>query len=69
MSKPEDRGEKLVYSVAEAGRMLGVSRNAAYEAAARREIPTIRIGKLIKVPKAAFDRLLAGETNPETRAG
>jgi excisionase family DNA binding protein len=56
-----DRSEdkRLVYEVPEAGALLGLSRNASYEAAKRGDIPTIRIGKLLRVPKAAFDRLLA----------
>jgi hypothetical protein len=55
-----------VYDVPEAGAMLGLCRNAAYEAAARGDIPTIKIGKLLKVPKVAFDRMLesAGRIKP-----
>lgn len=45
-------------SVEEAGRRLGVSRNTAYEAAGRGEIPTIRIGRRLLVPVVAFERLL-----------
>jgi hypothetical protein len=48
----------LVYEVPEAGAMLGLNRNASYLAAKRGDIPTIRIGKLLKVPKAAFHALL-----------
>jgi len=47
---------RLVYGVPEAGEMLGLTRNAAYAAAG--EIPVIRIGKLLRVPKVAFDRML-----------
>jgi excisionase family DNA binding protein len=50
--------ERLVYGVPEAGRMLGLTRNASYEASKRGDIPTIRIGKLIRVPKAAFHKML-----------
>jgi len=50
--------ECLVYTVQEAGEMVGLGRNAAYEAARRGDLPTIRIGKLLKVPKVAFHRLL-----------
>jgi excisionase family DNA binding protein len=46
-------------SVPEAGRLLGVGRNASYEAAARGEIPVIRIGRMLRVPKAALMRMLA----------
>jgi excisionase family DNA binding protein len=48
----------LVYDVPEAGALLGLTRNGSYEAAKRGDIPTIRIGGLIKVPKAAFHRIL-----------
>lgn len=53
--KAEDR---KTLSVPEAGLELGISRNAAYDAARRGEIPTIRLGKLLRVPRAAFDRML-----------
>jgi excisionase family DNA binding protein len=49
---------RLVYEVPEAGEMLGLGRNASYQAAKRGDIPTIKIGKLIRVPKAAFDLML-----------
>ncbi len=51
-------------SVPEAGVVLGLSRNAAYAAAARGEIPVLRIGSRLLVPMAALDRLLetAGQT-------
>ena len=46
-------------TVPEAGKVLGIGRSAAYEAARTGEIPTIRIGKRILVPVVALDRLLA----------
>lgn len=52
-------GQRLVYSLwPEAGQMLGLTKNGAYAAAKRGDIPTIRIGRLLKVPRAAFDRML-----------
>jgi excisionase family DNA binding protein len=51
------KDESLIYKVPEAGALLGLSRNASYEAAKRRDFPTIKLGKLIRVPKAAFHRL------------
>ena len=48
----------LVLGVVEAGAMLGLNKNAAYAAAKRGDIPTIRIGKLLRVPKAAFEKML-----------
>jgi excisionase family DNA binding protein len=59
MTDTESSGDKrLVYDVPEAGEMLGLTRNASYEAAKRGDIPTIRIGKLIRVPKLAFHQML-----------
>jgi excisionase family DNA binding protein len=37
---------------------FGLSRNASYAAAARGEIPVLRIGRLLRVPVAAMERLL-----------
>ena len=53
--------DKLVMTVPEAGSKLGLSREASYEAARRGDIPTIRIGRLIKVPTVQFERLLNGD--------
>ncbi len=60
MSKELINGDdgRLVYDVPEAGAMLGLTRNASYEAAKRGDIPTMRIGKLLRVPKAAFHKML-----------
>jgi hypothetical protein len=56
--KQNDVQLKLVYDVPEAGAMIGLGRNAAYAAAARGDIPTLRFGKLLKVPKAKWDKML-----------
>lgn len=50
--------ERRTISVEEAGRQLGLSRNSAYQAAGRGEIPTIQIGRRLLVPIVAFERLL-----------
>jgi hypothetical protein len=51
----------LTISVPEAGkRYFNLSRNAAYAAAERGEIPTIRIGRLLRVPIRALERMLDG---------
>jgi len=49
----------LTISVSEAAERLGISRNLAYEAARRGDIPIIRIGKRFLVPLAAFERLFS----------
>jgi excisionase family DNA binding protein len=47
-------------SVPEAGRQLGISRNAAYAAARRGELPVLRFGKKLRVPVCRLERLLEG---------
>jgi len=46
-------------NVEEAGQILGIGRNSAYEAVRRGEIPVIKIGKLLRVPVVALERMLA----------
>ncbi len=50
--------ERLTLTVEEAARALGVSRAHAYELAARGEIPTLRLGRRILVPREALVRKL-----------
>lgn len=66
-AKSDERA--LTYLVPEAGALLGLSRAAAYSAAKRGEIPVIRIGKLLRVPRAALHRMLeeAGSTGGAPR--
>jgi excisionase family DNA binding protein len=62
LGKDERLISRQTYHLEEVAKLLGVGRNQAYEAARRGEIPSIRIGKRVLVPKAALDRLLRGET-------
>jgi excisionase family DNA binding protein len=54
--------ERLTLTVEEAATLLGISRAFAYEAVNNGDIPSIRIGRRILVPKAALRRLV-GETD------
>lgn len=56
--------EKKVMTIIEAAKVLGISKGSAYEAARSGQIPTIRIGRRLIVPRVAFERMLeqAGET-------
>ncbi len=58
----------LVYSVAEAGKRLGLSRGLMYEAIRTGQIPSVRIGRRILIPCAALDRLLEGNETNSTRS-
>jgi hypothetical protein len=49
----------LTLSVPEAGeKYFGLSRNGSYDAAARGEIPTIKVGRLLRVPVRLMERML-----------
>ncbi|HEY1432715.1 MAG TPA: hypothetical protein VGF39_13985 [Stellaceae bacterium] len=57
----ERDNDRLTYDVVEAGRLAGLGRNASYEAARSGEMPTVRIGHRLLVPKKAWDQKLNGE--------
>jgi excisionase family DNA binding protein len=52
------RQERLTLTIEEAAKALGIGRTLAYEAIKRGEIPTIRIGRRLLVPRSALDQLL-----------
>ena len=52
-------GEKLTYSVEEAARLLGIGRNLCYEKVKTGEIPVLKIGRRLLVPKIALEKLLS----------
>jgi excisionase family DNA binding protein len=47
-------GSELL-TVPEAAQLLRISRNLAYELVARQELPAIRLGRVIRIPRAALD--------------
>jgi len=59
MGQMETVNERLIYTVEKAGRLLGIGRSAAYEAARSGELPVIRIGRRLLVSKQALDRMLS----------
>jgi excisionase family DNA binding protein len=59
--------ERLTLTVEEAALALGISRASAYEAVRVGEIPSIRIGKRILVPKSALDRMLEHAGEPDEK--
>ncbi len=54
--EPKDR---LTLSVHEASNLLGLGRGSVYEAIRTGQIPSIRVGRRILIPRAALERLLA----------
>jgi excisionase family DNA binding protein len=53
--------EASVLTIPETARRLRISVQSCYSAAREGSIPTIRIGHLIRVPRIALERLIAGE--------
>ena len=51
--------EKLTYSVSEAAEILGIGRSAAYQGIRTGQVPSVKIGKRIIVPKVALQRKLS----------
>jgi excisionase family DNA binding protein len=61
----ELKSDRMTLTITEAAKALGIGRNAGYEAARRGEIPTIRIGKRLLVPRVALERMLQGTAYAE----
>ena len=54
----ESTGEVL--TVTEAARLLRLSRNGTYAAIQRGELPAVRVGRRLLVPREALERFLSG---------
>ena len=60
----------ITISVPEAGRRyFGLSRNGSYLAAARGELTTVRIGRLLRVPVRVLERMIDPVGQPRDAAG
>jgi len=50
--------ERLTLNCIEAARLLGLSKNSVYQACLKGEIPHLKIGKRILIPRVQLDRML-----------
>jgi hypothetical protein len=65
----QTKNGSLTLSVPEAGkRYFDLSRNGSYEAAKRGDLPTIKIGKLLRVPVRALEQMLDSATRSNVEA-
>ena len=55
--------EKLTLSVEEAGKLLGVSRQVAYQLIHRPGFPTIQIGRRVLIPKKQLEEWMDRQVN------
>jgi excisionase family DNA binding protein len=60
-----DRDGRLTWTIPEVAILLGISKDSAYEAAHRGELPVRVIGRRMLVPRVALLRLLEGTHEPE----
>ena len=60
-----DVEKRLCITVPEAARMLGTSRNFAYELVRRHELPVIELGKRKLIPRVKLEKMLEEGRNYE----
>ena len=66
-----DEGASTVLTVEEAAAELRIGRTAAYAAVKAGELPVVRIGRTLRVPRHRLDALLNGESpvdEPDSRS-
>ena len=51
--------EALLLTVAEAARLLRIGRGLCYDLVARGELPAVRLGRVIRVPRFALEQWIA----------
>jgi len=56
--------DQLLLTVPEVAKVLRIGRNLAYELVARGEIPCVRLGRMIRVPRSSLERWLEREAGP-----
>jgi len=59
--------ERLTLSVEEAAHVLGIGRGLAYELARTGQLPVVRLGRRMVVPRAQLEAMLAAQ--PGNRDG
>lgn len=60
--------DQLLLRPDEAARLLGISRSKCYALVAAGAIPAVRIGRSVRVPRAALDEWIARQTTVATDA-
>ena len=58
--------ENDFYTIREMEEKTGRDRKLLYKACANGELPSVRLGKRILIPKSAYQRYLDGEWTPQT---
>jgi len=61
-----ESNERLTLSVIQAGAVLGLSPSTSYRLVHTGEIPSLRLGRQLRVPKVQLEKLLAGQQTGQT---
>ncbi len=61
--------EPLVLTVEEAAKILRIGRTAAYEAARRGDLPVIRVGRSLRVPRHRLAQMLGHDSEATVGSG
>lgn len=64
-----ENGAALLFSVAEAAKLLGISRNLAYDLVREGRLPHIRLGRRVLVPRFALEQWVAMEAGLPRQGG
>ena len=57
--------ERITFTVDETANLLGLSRNSAFKGVMTGEIPHIRVGKRILIPRRALEAMLESAGKPK----
>ena len=57
--------ERETYTIEEVAAVLGISKTHAYRMAASGDLPAIRMGWKILIPRRIIDEMLSGEHQPK----
>ena len=55
---PDPLAQRMALSVEEAAALLGISRDLAYDLVASRQLPSVRLGRRLVVPRRALEEAL-----------
>ncbi len=65
----EMTNERLLLTVEEAARRLGIGRSLAWRLVRRGDLPSIRLGRLVRIPGRALEDWIGQETRGDACAG
>ena len=59
--------DKILLKPSEAAQILGIGRSLLYELIARKEIPSVRLGRCIRVPSESLQHWLKDQEKVQSR--